>query len=106
MSFIFNISLVIPASRKQGLIGWATGEGRLAATSPVLRDYRCLMVAAIPGDKEFDKSPDRTFTLQLTFDSLADCRNWHHSAFDTLMQSYAKWHGPNPLFFATILKEV
>lgn len=106
MTFIFNISIVIPVSRKHSFISWANGEGRLAAASPLLRDYRCLMVAGIPGDKEFEKSPDATFSLQMQFDSLKDCREWHRAAFETLMQSYSGWHGPNPLFFSTILKEV
>lgn len=106
MTFIFNISIVIPASRKQSFIDWVNGEGRMAAASDTLRDFRCLMVAGIPGDKEFDKSTDRTFSLQMQFDSLKDCREWHNSTFETLMQAYARWHGSNPLFFATILKEV
>lgn len=106
MSYIFNISFVVPVARKQGFIGWVSGEARLAAASDTLRDFRCLLVAAIPGDKEFDKSPDRTFSIQLCFDSLKDCREWHASRFDSLMLSYSAWHGPNPLFFATILKEV
>lgn len=106
MRYIFNISLVIPKARKEGLISWVNGDGRRAAASPLLRDYRCLMVAGIPGDKEFEKSPDATFSLQMQFDSLKDCREWHRSAFDSLMQSYAGWHGPNPLFFSTILKEI
>lgn len=106
MNFIFNVSIVIPAVRKQSFIDWVNGEGRLAAASPLLRDYRCLMVAAIPGDKDFDKSADRTFSLQMQFDSLRDCREWHNGTFETLMHSYARWHGPNPLFFATILKQV
>ena len=104
--YIFNISLVIPKQRKDSLISWANGEGRLAASSSTLRDYRCLMVATIPGDKEFDRSPDATFSLQMQFDSLKDCREWYNSTFETLMQSYAGWHGANPLFFATILKQV
>ena len=106
MAYLFNISIVIPASRKQSFIDWVSGEARLAAASDTLRDFRCLFVAAIPGDKEFDRSPDRTFSIQLRFDSLKDCREWHSSHFDSLMLSYSAWHGPNPLFFATILKEV
>ena len=105
MSYLFNISIVIPASRKQAFIDWANGEGRLAAASDTLRGFNCLMVPAIPGDKDFDRSPDRTFSLQMKFDSLKDCRAWHVSNFDALMGSYARWHGPDPLFFATILKD-
>lgn len=106
MAYLFNISIVIPASRKQSFIDWANGEGRLAAASDTLRAYSCLMVAAIPGDKDFDRSADRTFSIQMQFDSLKDCREWHASNFDLLMRAYARWHGPNPLFFATILKQV
>ena len=103
--FLFNISYVIPAFRKQAFLQWAQGEGRKAAQSPLLCDFHVLSVVAIPGDKDFAKSPDRNLSLQMTFDSLADCREWHETRFDSLMMSYAAWYGKDPLFFATILKE-
>ena len=40
------------------------------------------------------------------FDSVADCREWNERNFPAFMESYAGWHGPDPLFFATILKEL
>ncbi len=104
--YIFNISYVIPAKRKDSFIEWAKGEGRLAADSPRLRNFRILTVAAIPGDAGYAKSPDKNLSIQMTFDSLSDCREWNDSKFTAVMESYAKWHGPNPVFFATILKEL
>lgn len=106
MMYIFNISYVIPAKRKESFIEWAKGEGRLAAASNNIRDYRILTVAAIPGDTDYAKSPDKNLSIQLGFDSLADCRQWNEKNFSALMDSYARWHGPNPVFFATILKEL
>lgn len=103
--FLFNISYVIPASRKESFLHWAEGEGRKAAESGGLRDFHILAVVAIPGDKDFAKSPDRSMSLQMRFDTLADCRRWHETRFAPLMMSYAAWHGKDPLFFATILKE-
>lgn len=106
MKYIFNISYVIPAHRKESFLEWAKGEGRRAADSPKMRDYRILTVAAIPGDAEYAKSPDKNLSIQIGFDSLSDCREWNEQKFNALMDSYAKWHGPNPVFFATILKEL
>lgn len=103
--FIFNISFVIPAVRKESFLGWAEGEGRKAAQSHELRDFSIIAVVGIPGDKDFAKSPDRSMSLQMRFDTLADCRRWHETHFDALMMSYAAWHGKDPLFFATILKQ-
>lgn len=103
---IFNISFVLPKSRQDSFIDWAKSEARVAAQSPLLRDYRLLTVAAIPGDKEFAKSPEKNFSLQFHFDSISDCRQWNEHNFHSFMEAYANWHGPNPLFFATILKEL
>ncbi len=103
---IFNITYVISNSRKDSFISWAKGEGQLAAASPLLRDYKLITVAAIPGDKEFAKSEEKNFSVQLYFDSISACREWNEKCFPTFMDSYAKWYGPNPLFFATILKEL
>lgn len=103
--FIFNISFVIPATRKQSFLKWAEEDGRKAAESSLLRDFHVLAIVGIPGDKDFAKSPDRNLSLQMRFDTLADCRKWHETNFDSLMISYAAWHGKEPLFFATILKE-
>lgn len=103
--FIFNISFVIPATRKQSFLQWALADGRNAAESRCLRDYHVLTLVGIPGDKDFAKSSDRNMSLQMRFDTLADCRKWHETRFDSLMTSYAAWYGNNPLFFATILKE-
>ncbi len=104
--YIFNISFVISKSRQDSFISWAKDEAQTAASSPLLRNYKLITVAAIPGDKEFAKSPEKNFSIQMHFDSIADCREWNEKCFHTLMESYAKWHGPNPLFFATILKEL
>ncbi|MDE6017466.1 MAG: DUF4286 family protein [Muribaculaceae bacterium] len=104
--YIFNITYVIPSKRKDSFITWAKDEGRLAASSHLLRDYKIVTVAAIPGDKEFAKSPEKNFSVQMYFDSISDCREWNEKNFSALMDSYARWHGPNPLFFATILKEI
>ena len=103
--YIFNISFVIPASRKHSFMEWANGEGSLAAESSSLRDFNVIAVVAIPGDADFAKSPDRNMSLQMTFDSLSECREWHEQRFTPLMDSYARWYGPRPLFFATILKK-
>ncbi len=104
--YIFNISIVIPKSRQDSFISWAKSDAQSAAQSNELRDFRILTVAAIPGDKDFPNSPDKTFSIQLHFDSIADCRQWNETHFHTLMESYSQWHGPNPLFFATILKSL
>ena len=103
---IFNISFVIPKSRQDSFLQWAKSEAQAAAQSQQLRDYKLLTVAAIPGDKEFAKSQEKNFSVQLYFDSISDCRQWNEQHFPTFMASYAKWHGPNPLFFATILKQL
>ena len=104
--YIFNITYVIPTKRKDSFIEWAKGEAGLVAASPTLRDYKVVTVAAIPGDKEFAKSQEKNFSVQMYFDSISDCREWNEKNFSGFMESYAKWHGPNPLFFATILKEL
>lgn len=104
--YIFNISFVVLASRKESFLEWAKGEGRLAAQFPSLRDFRVLTVAAIPGDSDYAKSPDKNLSIQMSFDSLSECREWNDTKFTALMDSYAKWHGPNPVFFATILKQL
>lgn len=84
---------------------WAQEKGREAAKCSELRDFSIIAVVGIPGDKDFAKSPDRSMSLQMRFDTLADCRRWHETRFDPLMMSYAAWHGKDPLFFATILKQ-
>ncbi|MDE6193532.1 MAG: DUF4286 family protein [Muribaculaceae bacterium] len=104
--YIFNITYVIPSKRKDSFIDWAKGEARLAASSDKLRDYKLITVAAIPGDKDFAKQDEKNFSVQMYFDSVADCREWNEKCFSAFMESYAAWHGPNPLFFATILKEL
>ena len=104
--YIFNITFVIPNKRKDSFIEWAKGEARLASASDKLRDYKLITVAAIPGDKDFAKQDEKNFSVQIHFDSVADCREWNEKCFPAFMESYAKWHGPNPLFFATILKEL
>ena len=104
--YIFNITYVVPSKRKDSFIDWAKGEARLAAASEKLRDYKLVTVAAIPGDKEFAKQDEKSFSVQLYFDSISDCRHWNEHHFPSFMEAYAKWHGPNPLFFATILKEL
>ena len=104
--YIFNITYIIPSKRKDSFIEWAKGEAHLVATSDNLRDYKIVTVAAIPGDKDFAKQNEKNFSIQMYFDSISDCRKWNETNFTTLMESYAKWHGPNPLFFATILKEL
>ena len=104
--YIFNITYVIPSKRKDSFIEWAKGEARLSASFDKLRDYKIITVAAIPGDKEFAKQDEKNFSIQMHFDSISDCREWNEKCFHTFMESYAKWHGPNPLFFATILKEL
>lgn len=104
--FIFNITYVIPNSRKDSFISWAKGEGCLSAASERLKDYKVITVAAIPGDKDFAKQNETNFSVQMHFNSIADCREWNENRFPGFMDSYAKWHGPNPLFFATILKEL
>ena len=104
--YIFNITYVIPAKRKDSFLDWAKGEARLAAESPLLRDYKIVTVAAIPGDKEFAKSKEKNFSVQMHFESVSDCREWNEKNFPAFMNSYAGWHGPDPLFFATILKEL
>ena len=104
--YIFNITFVIPNKRKDSFIKWAKGEARLASASDKLRDYKLITVAAIPGDKDFAKQDEKNFSVQMYFDSVADCREWNEKCFSAFMESYAAWHGPNPLFFATILKEL
>ena len=104
--YIFYIKYVIPSKRKDSFIEWAKGEARLAASSAKLKDYKVVTVAAIPGDKEFARQDEKNFSVQMYFDSVSDCREWNEKNFPTFMDSYADWHGPNPLFFATILKEL
>lgn len=104
--YIFNITYVIPSKRKDSFIEWAKGNARLAAASDSLKDYRIVTVAAIPGDKDFAKQDEKNFSVQMCFNSIADCRQWNEKNFPVFMDSYARWHGPNPLFFATILKEL
>lgn len=104
--YIFNITYVIPNKRKDSFIDWAKREARLAAASPLLRNYKLITVAAIPGDKDFAKSQEKNFSVQMYFDSVAECREWNEKNFPAFMDSYADWHGPDPLFFATILKEL
>ncbi len=103
---IFNISFVLPKARQDSFIDWTKSEAQVAAQSKGLRDYKLITVAAIPGDKEFAKSEEKNFSIQMHFDSISDCREWNEKNFPSFMESYAKWHGPNPLFFATILKEL
>lgn len=84
---------------------WADSEAKAAAATSSLRGFSTVQVIAVPGDPEFAKGKDRNISIQMRFDSLADCRRWHESRFEPVMESYARWHGPQPLFFATILKE-
>ena len=104
--YIFNITFVIPTKRKDSFTDWAKGEARLAASSDLLLDFKVITIAAIPGDKDFAKADEKNFSIQFYFNSIADCRKWNESNFSAVMDSYAAWHGPNPLFFATILKEL
>lgn len=104
--YIFNISFVIPTSRKQSFLNWANTGGRAAAACESMRCFRIMEVAAIPGDPDFTAQNDRNISIQLSFDSLSDCRRWNECHFPAVMQSYASWHGPDPVFFATILKEL
>ena len=104
--YIFNITYVIPSKRKDSFIKWAKGEAQLAAASPRLRDYKVITVAAIPGDKDFAKQDEKNFSVQMHFASVAHCREWNERNFPAFMESYADWYGENPLFFATILKEL
>ena len=104
--YIFNITYVIPNKRKDSFIKWAKGEAQLAAESPKLKDYKVITVAAIPGDQDFARQDEKNFSIQMHFESVADCREWNESNLPAFMESYADWYGENPLFFATILKEL
>ncbi|MDE6341720.1 MAG: hypothetical protein K2K93_05340 [Muribaculaceae bacterium] len=104
--FYFNISFVIPSARKDSFLQWARSEASVASAAPIVKDFRIITVAAVPGDPDFAKSPDKNISLQYAFDSLSECRSWNETLFTPLMDSYARWHGPQPVYFATILKDL
>lgn len=85
---------------------WARGEASRFAESPSVVAFQIVGVVAVPGDPDFSKQPDKNISLQFGFESLRECREWHDTLFPGLMESYARWHGPQPVFFATILKDL
>lgn len=104
--FYFNISFVIPSARKDSFLQWARSEASVASAVPTVKDFRIITVAAVPGDPEYSKQLDKNISLQFSFGSLSECRAWNDTLFTPLMESYARWHGPQPVFFATILKDL
>lgn len=104
--FHFNISFAVSSHRKNSFLEWARTEASIAGAPPEVKDFRIIGVAAVPGDPEFSKRDEKNISLQFSFDSLKDCRQWHETLFTPLLDSYARWHGPQPVFFATILQDL
>ncbi len=100
--YIYNITFVVEDSRLETLIEWirTVGAPRLAiepASQPMLS-----MVDGIDDDPDMAKS----VALQLHFKSLTDLEQWQEKDFAPTMEIYAREFAPEPLFFATLLRQL
>ncbi len=100
--YIYNITFAVEASRLEKLLDWirtyaSAGLTRDGATSP-----RLTMIEGSPEEETEIKS----VALQLEFASLAEFGKWESSAFAPVMQKYSVDFAPEPLFFATLLREL
>lgn len=100
--YIYNITFAAEASRLDRLIAWIRSEAvpRMAvapASSPMLS-----MVEGVEAEADMVKS----VALQLRFESIADLARWQEEAFEPAMEIYAREFAPEPLFFATLLREL
>lgn len=100
--YIYNITFAVRASRLGKLLRWI----RSSAVGALVRDGASSPRLTMVEGPSQEETEIKSVALQLEFASLADFERWEASVFSTVMRDYALAFAPEPLFFATLLREL